>query len=102
MKEQVIKHYELIFSEVRFPETTFEEKMKQRQKSVQYLAKDDRFIYVKEGKQLVRPFYSPILMRVLNVLFVGPKPWFPQVLRDRDSITRDMLALVCILVSISE
>jgi len=99
MKEHVIKHFELIFSNVKFPDGNFEDKIARRQQAVQFLGKGDRFIYIQEGKQLSSPFQSGILMRVLNVLFSGPKPRFPNVLRRQSSISRAMLALACVLVS---
>ena len=45
MKEHIIKHYEIIFDEIKFPQTTYEDKMIVRQDAVQYLSKQDQFIY---------------------------------------------------------
>ena len=99
MKEHVLKHFKLIFLDIKFPESTFENKLTQHQEAVQHLSKQDRFIYVKEGNRLVKPFQSDIMMRVLSILFVGPKPRFPHVVRKLKEITLPMLALACMWVS---
>ena len=95
MKEHILKHYDLIFSQVKFPETNYENKLTLWQDAVQYLMKQDRFIYVQEGKNLVKSFQSPILIRVLCMLFGGPKPRFSHVLCGLKAITVPMLALAC-------
>jgi hypothetical protein len=99
MKEQLLKHFDLIFLEVQVPPSNLEDKIANRQRAVQYLSKTDRFIYVQEGKRLVKPFQSIILMRILCILFSGPKPQFLYVLRGKSAITRSMLALACTWVS---
>jgi hypothetical protein len=100
MKEHIIKHYEIIFAEIKFPQTTYEDKMGVRQAAVQYLSKQDRFIYIQQGKKLVKPFCSDFLMCVLNILFVGPKARFPHVLRGLKSVSLPMLGLACMWVSV--
>ena len=99
MKEHILKHFELIFLDIKFTESTFENKLTQRQEAVQHLSKQDRFIYVKEGNRLMKPFQSDIMMRVLSILFVGPKPRFPHVVRKLKEITLPMLALAYMGVS---
>ena len=100
MKEHVIKHYKIIFAEIKFPQTTYEDKMIVRQDAVQYLSKQDRFIYVQQGTKLVKPFCSDFLMCVLNILFVGLKARFPHVLRGLKSVSLPMLGLACMWVSV--
>src|ERR1022692_4225174 len=99
MKEHVLKYFELIFLDIKFTESTFENKLTQRQEAVQHLSKQDRFIYVKEGNRLMKPFQSDIMMRVLSILFVGLKPRFPHVVQKLKEITLPMSALACMWVS---
>ena len=84
----------------KFPQTNFENKLIIQQSSVQHLVKQDWFIYIQDSKRLVKPFYSNILMHVLSVLFVGPKPRFPHVMHKLKEITMLMLALACMWVSL--
>ena len=62
MKEHILRHFELIFLDIKFPESSFENKLTLCQEAVQHLLKQDRFIYVKEGNRLMKPFQSDILM----------------------------------------